>query len=123
MTTTGKEVRVGDRVMLSREGYSRKAAAREGMVTGAARVWLSITPQGLTRALRYRRDTQTDGSNYGYPPRFWTMDQWAERERGIDASAFLSGQGIRIEYGSVWTAVRLAGVLKAALDKKEGTPS
>ena len=83
---------------------ARAFKAKSGKVVKIGRVWIEIQPEGWTggRTLRFRLDTQTDGSYIGAPPRFYTLDQWAERRRQATADKFLRDQGISINSGSVW---------------------
>lgn len=93
------DVQVGETVIL--HGRNRGAAtAREATVVSVARVW--ITVDAGTGQLRFRRDTQTDGSDYGYPLRFYTLTQWAEKQQRDEAATFLHEQGIDLRYDSPW---------------------
>jgi hypothetical protein len=102
-------------VMVS--GYSRSAPTR-GAVVKIGRVWIEVQPEGWTtgRTLRFRLDNQTDGSQYPSSQRFYTLGQWAENQRQVAASEFLSDQGIRVEHGSLWRGreVELANLLRTA---------
>jgi len=64
--------------------------------------------------MRFHLDTQTDGSEYGYPPRFYTRTQWAEKQLGDDAQAYLHEHGIQVRYDSPWRGreVELANILR-----------
>ena len=110
-------VEVGQPVIMVEGNHSRHMTTRRGTVTKAARVWITVQPDDDAReyaARRYRLDSQTDGSPYSYAPRFYTLEQWAERERRIEAEQFLSEQGVRIERASPWSGhvIELAELIR-----------
>ena len=99
-------------------GY--KTAAVSGTVTKIGRVWIEVTPDGWGRALRFRLDDQTDGSRVGVSPHFYTLEQWAEKQRRDEAGKFLREQGISVDFGSPW---RGRETELAALIRPPATPS
>jgi hypothetical protein len=109
--TAKVKVEVGQTVMVL-GGYGSREAVR-GTVVKIGRVWIDVHREGQGWGWRFRLDTQTDGSDFGSPPRFYTLDQWAQHEREASASAFLRAQGITVEYSSSWRArmVELAQML------------
>lgn len=105
------DVKVGDKVMIT-----EYRAVREAEVVKIARVWITVKYLGkYSHESKFRLDIQTDGSNYGTPSRFYTMDQWEEKQRRDEASIFLSEQGISLEYRSPWRGreIELANVIRA----------
>jgi hypothetical protein len=94
------KVEIGETVMVL-SGYGRKDAER-GTVVKVARVWIDVHREGQRWGWRFRLDTQTDGSNFGSPPRFYTLTQWAERERENSAAAYLRAQGVSVDHASPW---------------------
>lgn len=94
------KVEVGQPVMVH-GGYGRAEPVR-GTVVKVARVWIDVHREGKNWGWRFRLDTQTDGGNFGSPPRFYTLDQWAQHQREESASAFLRQQGIMVDYSSPW---------------------
>lgn len=107
---------VGQEVVIL-TGY--RARPTRGKVAKIGRAWIDVTPDGKMPdrnypTSRFRLDTQTDGSGVGSPARFYTLDQWAEREREIAASKFLQEQGIDLRFGSPWRkrAVELADLIR-----------
>lgn len=115
---TGMDLVVGDEVMLfaGYGGYRREP--RKGTVTKAARVWLEITPEGSGVAYRYRRDNQTDGSNYNSRSYFRTLDQYAQDQARDAAEGWLREQRIRIDFGSTWDPCDVQEALMAFLAEK-----
>lgn len=113
---TGMDLVVGDEVILV-AGYGFRSK-RRGIVTKVARVWLEITPEGRTIPERYRRDNQTDGSNYSSPPRFLTLDQYAQQQARDAARGWLQGQRIRIDYDSTWDPCDVQEALMIFLAEK-----
>lgn len=81
-----------------------RSKARRGDVVKIGRVWIEVQPEGYGPGytLRFRLDTQTNGSQIGVPARFYTLDQWAEKQRRAEATAFLHEQGISIDNRSLW---------------------
>lgn len=106
-------VKVGDTIMVSM-GYGRKKTM-EATVTKVGRVWIETNHLD-----KFRLDTQTNGSNYGDAPRFWTMEQWAERFKRNEACKFLREQGINVARfsGSPWWGreVELAEIIRKAIE-------
>lgn len=110
------DVKVGETVKVV-EYNGRRANgenSREAIVSKVARIWITVKVGDWGRELRLRRDTQTDGSGFGYPSRFYTLAQWDERERQEEAKEFLREQGITVEYKSPWKdrEVDLSAMLK-----------
>lgn len=105
------DVKAGDKVKIV-EGYGR-SNVQDGEVIKVARVWVTIKV-GTWNERKFRLDDQTDGSNYGMTPRFYTLDQWAEREARRSAQLFLREQGIDVRMGGAWFGreVDLAAMLK-----------
>lgn len=118
--TNAVKVEMNQPVVMA-DGYRR--GPDRGTVVKVGRVWIEILPEGWPagRTRRFRLDTQTDGSEIGTPARFYTLDQWAERERRVEADRFLREQGIRIETGSRWHGreVELASLLRKAVSTGE----
>ncbi len=112
------DVQIGEQVVVT--FGQRGLSAQRGEVVKVGRVWIEVQPDGSRpgHAYRFRLDTQTDGSQYASSSRFYTLDQWAERERQNDASKFLSDQGIRIDFGSAWRGreVELVNLIRSALE-------
>lgn len=112
------DVRIGDTVMIH-SGGGRSQQTYEAEVVKVARVWITVMTIGEYRhELRFRLDDQTDGSNYGYGTRFYTLGQWAARKRNDEAVDFLRGQGITIEFRSAWRgrSAELADLIRAATE-------
>lgn len=111
------DVKVGDKVMIT-----EYRSVREAEVVKVARVWITIKYEGkYSSERRFRLDTQTDGDvQYGNGVRFYTMDQWEEKQRRDEASIFLHKQGITIEYGSPWRGreIELAALVRTRLAVK-----
>jgi hypothetical protein len=101
-------VTVGQRVILLDGNHSKNLRTTDGTVVKVARVWIEVLPEGLPddpngwNRRRYRLDTQTDGTPYSYAPRFYTLEQWDERERRDAAATFLREQGIDLRWESPW---------------------
>lgn len=105
-------VKVGDTIMVSM-GYGGKKTM-EATVTKVGRVWIETNHLD-----KFRLDTQTNGSDYGDAPRFWTMEQWAERLKRNEACKFLGEQGIDVRFsGSPWRGreVELAEIIRKAIE-------
>jgi hypothetical protein len=103
------KVSVGDEIMVSL-GYGYRKVIK-AIVTKVGRVWIETNHND-----RFRLDTQTDGSNYGNAPRFWTMKQW-ESKKALDAARlFLREQGIGIVMSGngpwVGREIELAKIIK-----------
>lgn len=83
---------------------SRGRRELHGKVVKVGRVWIEIQPEGWAdgRTIRFRLDTQTDGSKIGAPPHFYTLGQWAERQQREEAFKLLREQGISVDAGSPW---------------------
>lgn len=112
------KVEIGQPVIIV-GGY--RSEGRGGTVAEVARVWIKIQPDGTTgewARQRFRLDDQTDGSRVGLPARFYTLDQWAEREREDEAATFLREQGIEVGFGSSWRGrkAELADLIRAHLE-------
>lgn len=98
-------IKIGERVVVSENG--RRRSDWPGIVVWTGRVWMQVVraeDHGDLRALRrkFRFDTQTDGSTIGAPSRFYTLAQYAEKQRRDEALTFLKGQGVRLDYDSPW---------------------
>jgi hypothetical protein len=96
------EIAIGQIVIVV-DGYGRPTTTR-GVISKIGRVWIDVTQpgDGWTR-WHFRLDSQTDGPDRGSRPRFYTLDQWAERETQMAAAKYLREQGITIEHRSaVW---------------------
>lgn len=108
------QLKVGDEVMITEYASGRYY---KGTVVKIRRVWIEVQREGWigTHALyRFRLDTQTDGSSFS-GPHFWTMAQWAEREREQQDRAFLRAQGINIGWReSKMTPATLINALRLA---------
>jgi hypothetical protein len=104
------DVKEGDTVMI----VARQQATYRATVTKVGRVWVTVGEGWQVQ--RFRRDDQTDGSKIGCPQRFYTLDQWAERQERDAALAFLHEQGIDIRHGSPWRGreVDLAAAIRVA---------
>ena len=108
-------VTVGQPVVMVRQ-YARQ---QRGTVVKVSRIWIEIQPDGTTHEWvrrRFRLDDQTDGSRIGAFDHFYTLDQWAEREREAEAATFLREQGIEVGFGSPWRSrtAALADLSRAA---------
>ena len=103
-------LRVGETVIIHAPGQTES----EAVITKIGRVWITVG-KGF-RERRFRRDDQTDGSNYGHRSRFYTRAQWAEHQQQVAAYAFLRNQGIEIRYDSPWHGreTELAAIIKEA---------
>jgi hypothetical protein len=129
VTAPGREpaqVAEGDTVVMQDGNHARRMSHRNGTVIKVARVWITVRPEGATRDSgdrRYRLDTQTDGGDRAFAGRFYTLDQWAERERRNAADAFLREQGIDVRRDGPWwrREVELADIIRAALTTQEGS--
>lgn len=112
------KVKVGDEVVVSN---GRGTKPYRATVEKVARVWITVRPTGSSHALteRFRLNDQTDGwTGAGGPGRFYTLEQWAEREAEMAAQAFLREQGITLEWGSPWRKrlPELADAVRKTLD-------
>jgi hypothetical protein len=94
------QVEVGQTVMVN-SGYGRKDVVR-GTVVKVARVWIDVHREGQNWGWRFRKDDQTNGSDFGSVPHFYTLEQWAEHLREVSATDFLRAQGVSVEYSSPW---------------------
>jgi hypothetical protein len=106
-------IKVGDRVkVITGYGSSR---ADDGEVVKVGRVWITIKTQTWGQKARFRLDDQTDGSSHSSKARFYTPEQWADREARREALLFLRGQGVEIRLGGEWFGreVELAELIKA----------
>lgn len=116
------KVEIGQTVMVT-DGYGRaKTNVIRGEVVKIGRVWIDVHREGKGWGWRFRLDTQTDGGTIGTPPRFYTLGQWAEKERQDNAAAFLLAQGVMVEYASPWRKrmvelARLMGWSEQPLDE------
>lgn len=93
-------------------------------VVKIGRVWVSFEriekgrhPNDWT----LRADTQNEGTGFNYQARFFTLDQWKQREAKRDADEFLDKHGIRVEPHSTWypaeARIKLAAIIRHALDR------
>lgn len=91
------KVEIGQPVIVTDRGRSFLAT-----VITVNRVWITILPDGFrpSSAKLFWLDTQTDGASV--PRRFYTLDQWADKERRDAALRFLREQGITVDHGSPW---------------------
>jgi hypothetical protein len=119
---TVKSMTVGDRVAIT-EGYRKTDTVYHGTVTHVARVWITVQPD-IGSPIKFRMDDQTTGTGYASAPRFYTLDQYAQRERELAASQFLKSQGISLNYDSPWRKreTELAELLRTAIETQETTP-
>jgi len=112
-------VAVGDRVVMTSGNHARRLSAKHGTVVKVGRVWINVQPDGVLGdfTYRYRLDTQTDGSPYTSAARFYTLDQWEQKQRRDDAVQYLHDQGISIGFDSPWRGreIELADLLRAHL--------
>lgn len=113
----GVTVTVGQPVIMT----GNRPGGEPGTVVKVGRVWIGIRPNGVLGdwTYQFRLDDQTDGRKIGARPRFYTLDQWAEKLRHDEARTFLREQGITIEYSSArWGGrhVELADVIRAHLE-------
>lgn len=70
-------------------------------VIKVGRVWITVAPKERSvRVWRFRLDTQSDGSDCGYPVFFRTAEQQRYHEIATDATAYLHRLGVRIEHYS-----------------------
>jgi hypothetical protein len=96
------DVQIGQPVKVT-DGLGRaKAVVHDGTVVKVGRVWIDVHREGQQFGWRFRKDTQTNGSSIGSPPRFYTLGQWATKQRQDSAEAYLREQGIDVRYGSPW---------------------
>jgi hypothetical protein len=125
---TVKTMAVGDEVVIIEiiERYNRGAEAWRGTVVRVGRVWIEVVrveDNGDIRAARhkFRMDNQTTGTGYTNAPRFYTLDQYAAREREIEVSRFLKAQGISLNYDSPWRnrEAELAELLRTGIKTQE----
>jgi len=109
------EIEVGQQVIVLSGNRWPTQADTPGVVTQAARVWITVAVGDYGREQRFRLDTQTDGSTIGVPDRFYTMEQWAETQRNDAARAFLHEQGIYLQPRSPWCncPAQLVDLIKA----------
>jgi hypothetical protein len=117
----GEVVRVGDTVIVYSGNHSRRMQADRYTVIKVAKVWITVRYEGKEESgaawdRRFRLDDHTDGAEVA-PSRFYTLTQWAKREREVEADAFLKEQGITLEYASPWRKRRaeLADLIRAGL--------
>jgi hypothetical protein len=109
MTAPMVEVSVGDTI-IQVDKYGR-TVARTATVTKVARIWIETST-----GARFRRDTQTDGSDHSLSLRFYTVEQWATLKRDAEARQFLRDEGIQIAaFGpQKWTPLALANLIREA---------
>lgn len=105
------DVKVGDTVIV--HGYHR---AKEATVTKVGRVWVFVG-EGPSMQ-KFRLDDQTDGSGYSQRDRFYTLDQWAEKQRRDGAADVLRKHGIDLRPDSLWRGreIELANLLRSAVE-------
>lgn len=115
-------VKANDVVIVASGNHPRNRQAQRYVVTKVARVWITVRPEGdedrnhwLDK--RFRLDDHTDGSGIGAPDRFYTLGEWAAREREDAADVFLRDQGIQVGYDSPWRArkAELADIIRRAV--------
>jgi hypothetical protein len=131
VTRSGETVRVGDTVIVRSGNRSRNRRDERYTVTKVARVWITVQREGGEGSgswmpeRRFRLDDQTDGSGYGAPDQFYTVEQWAKSERENAALAFLREQGIMVESGSPWRtrAAELATLISRGEFEPPPTPA
>lgn len=92
----------------------------DGSVVTIGRKWVTIRNR-YGRSARFdvaTRQSQGPSSQYLY-----TLDEWADRGRAIEAEKFLRGQGIRVELGSSWAGRRLelAQLISKYIEDKESS--
>jgi hypothetical protein len=106
------KVNVGDTVIIHNGYRNTVQRTYEATVTKVARIWITVG-EGYS-ARRFRLDDQTDGTGEGWAKRFYTLEQWAEREKLNAAHAYLHKQGISLRSDSPWRGkeTELADVLK-----------
>ena len=115
------DVKVGETVKVIEYpgGRVANAVVRDATVIKVARVWISVQIHDSlwNQEQRFRRDSQTDGSPYSLASRFWTLEQWAAKEKLDAALALLREQGIDIRHESPWKdrEVDLAAMLRLYL--------
>lgn len=111
------DVKIGQRVIIKDGRYGR---TQEGVITKIGTKWIDIQPEEHSNSnftLKYRLDTQNDGSGYSGRGHFYTLEQWEKREREKEATAYLCEQGITIEHHSkIWKGreIELADIIRAA---------
>jgi hypothetical protein len=94
------DLKPGDQVFIRRSSNDRRGRDRADVyysatVEKASRVWITLTTEAGFQGRRFRRDDQSDGSQYlGSSESFVTAEQreWDEAVR--EAREFLKGQGI-----------------------------
>jgi hypothetical protein len=96
--TCGK-LKVGDPVIVVIHA-GRSRSEYPSTVESVARVWITVRPSGWSRTLRFRLDTQRDGSTTNYPDHFITPEQHAYDEQMMAARRALADAGIRFNFGS-----------------------
>lgn len=108
-------VAVGDTVIVT--GHRRPE--RRVVVTKVGRTWITIG-EGVHEQ-RFRIDDQTDGSKYGSPPRFYTLQQWAEKQERDEVTTYLCEQGIDLRFDSPWRGreAELAALLRTPVGKED----
>lgn len=94
-------------------GTSRCSTTMPATVVKKGRVWVTVAPVDGPPYLvwRFRLDTQTDGSDHGFPMHFRTPEQQRYREVSVDAALYLHTIGVRIEYDSPVRRVALARLI------------
>lgn len=121
---TGKDVKVGEKVMVNPGASSyggRRREPIEAVVTRAARVWLTI--ESSRYVWRMRRDTQRESSssiNAMHQARFLTLEQYAVVRARAAAFAALAEHGIRLKLDSPWRGheEELVSILQSAASPK-----
>lgn len=105
------KVEIGQQVIVM-DGYGRAKMQNRGTVTKVGRVWIDVHREGSNWGWRFRLDTQTDGDN-GRRTRFYTLEQWAEKQRRDSAMMWLRDQGITVGDASPWYGekIKLATLL------------
>lgn len=104
--TVGTELMVVDGVPGYRRGGDDPVKV---VVTEKARIWITVEEVGggaggrrWPRTWRFRLDDQTDGASGAYSTRFYTPEQYLIRSAAIQATRYLDGERIRVEYDSPW---------------------
>lgn len=116
---------VGQRVIILPGGWGKKVAPVPARIMKVARIWMDVESVDKRFPLhwRIRKDTLDEGDrNYSQGnARLYTLELWAERERGQNAHAFLAEQGIRLDVDSPWRQreIELADLIRKAITDGE----
>lgn len=97
------KVAVGDKLIVLVPKHRGEAGPYQVEVIKAAPVWLTLQQvDNASRTWRMRRDTQDEGGDTNYNPRFVTAEQYAWEQHQTEVHNALQNAGIRMREDSPW---------------------